>query len=92
MTTIQIRIDDKTKRDSKRVLDDLGIDMSGAIKLFLRQISLHKEIPFRLTTENGLTSDEEAEILAASREAKNGKNVSNSMSPRQALDYLNSLA
>lgn len=92
MTTVQIRIDDKTKRDAKRVLDRLGIDMSGAIKLYLRQISLQKGIPLRLTTENGLTPDEEIEILAASQEAKDGKNVSGSMSPRQALDYLNSLA
>ena len=35
---IQIRIDSKTKREAKKVLDNLGIDMSSAVKLFFRQI------------------------------------------------------
>ncbi len=92
MTTVQVRIDEKTKREAKRVLDGLGIDMSGAIKLYLRQISLHRGIPLPLRTKNGLTPQQEVEILTASSEAKEGKNVSKKMSPRQALDYLNSLS
>ena len=68
MSTIQIRIDEKTKRSAKKVLDELGLDMSSAIKLYLKQISVKKGIPFPLVTENGFTPAEEAEILRSSNE------------------------
>jgi addiction module RelB/DinJ family antitoxin len=31
---IQVRIDTKTKKEAKQILDSLGLDMSSAIKLF----------------------------------------------------------
>lgn len=90
MTTLQVRIDEKTKRDAKRVLDRLGLDMSGAVKLYLRQISLRKRIPMELYTENGLTPDQETEIIQASDDARRGMNVTKPMSAREAISYLTS--
>ena len=52
---LQIRIDSKTKKQAKAILDKLGMDMSSAVKLFLRQIINAKNIPFELRGENGLT-------------------------------------
>lgn len=62
---IQIRIDSKTKREAKKVLDNLGIDMSSAVKLFFRQIINAQNIPFEIRGENGLTL-RNAEILRES--------------------------
>ena len=76
MTTIQIRIDKQTKNSAKKVLDELGLDMSTAIKAYLKQISAHKRIPFPLITENGLTPEEEKNLAKAAKEAKRGQNVS----------------
>ena len=50
MPTIQIRIDDKTKTASKALFTKLGISMSEAINLFLRQAIIKKGIPFSITT------------------------------------------
>ena len=69
MTTIQIRVDKETKESAKKVLDELGLDMSAAIKLYLRQISITKGIPFQIRTENGFTPEQEREILESSEEA-----------------------
>ena len=91
MSYIQLRIDDKTKNSAKKVLDELGVDMSSAIKVYLRQIVINKGIPFKLVTENGFTPEEEREILKASEDAKKGKNVTKAMSPKEAVDYLNNL-
>ncbi|MBI2463667.1 type II toxin-antitoxin system RelB/DinJ family antitoxin [Candidatus Peregrinibacteria bacterium] len=91
MTTIQIRIDEKIKKSAKKVLDDVGIDMSTAMKIYLKQIVIHKGIPFQLMTENGLTVEKEKAILKASEEAKKGKNVSRAMNLKDAISYLNSL-
>lgn len=91
-TTIQIRIDQKTKQNAREILERLGIDMSTAINLYFRQIIINQGIPFDLQlTENGLTRREEAEILEASREAKMGINVTKAMKPKEALEHLKRL-
>jgi len=91
MSTIQLRIDAETKKKAKKTLDALGLDMSSAIKLYLKQIVIRNGIPFELLTENNLTPNQEKVILAASEEAKSGKNVSKSMNVKESVDYLNSL-
>lgn len=91
MTTIQIRIDEKTKKDSKKVLRDLGIDMSSAIKIYLKQIVITRGIPLKLVTENGLTVEEEKRILKASREAVRGKNVTKTLNWKESIAHLDSL-
>jgi len=91
MSNIQIRIDEKEKNEVKKILDQVGLDMSSAIKLFLRQTKLRKGLPFLLLTENGLTLEEENVILEAGAEARKNKNVSRAMNNREAIKHLKSL-
>jgi DNA-damage-inducible protein J len=91
MTTIQVRIDEKTKKSSQKVFDQLGLDLSGAIKLYLRQVVMQKRIPFLLLTENGMTVEEEQAILDASEEAARGIGVTKAMTVKEALRYIASL-
>ena len=49
MPTIEVRIDDKTKSASTALFNQLGITMSDAINLFLRQTIMRGGIPFTLT-------------------------------------------
>lgn len=81
MTTVQARIDTKVKKDTKRILDKLGLDFSSAINLYFRQITQKKGIPFRILTENGLTSVEEQSILRELKDIRSGK--------KQALSFDN---
>lgn len=92
MTTVQIRIDEKTKKSAKKVLDEVGLDMSSAIKLYFNQITIRQGIPFQILTENGLTLDQEKQIQKASIESKRGVNVTKSMNAKEALAYLKNLA
>lgn len=71
--TIQIRIDSKTKKAARKMLDEVGIDMSSAVKLFLTNVINRKGIPLDLRTENGFTLAQEQALLADTEEAKNGK-------------------
>lgn len=68
MHTIQIRIDKKTKQSANRVLERLGLDMSSAVKIYLRQITRTNGIPFALTTENGFTIAQEQKLIDASNQ------------------------
>jgi len=53
MPTIQIRIDDKIKTASTALFNQLGITMSEAINIFLRQAVMRGGIPFPLTVPEG---------------------------------------
>jgi DNA-damage-inducible protein J len=91
MSNIQIRITEKEKKEAKKVFDKLGLGMSTAIKIFLRQTAMRKGMPFLLTTENGLTLEQESEIIKASFEAKQGKNISRALRDQAAVKYLKEL-
>lgn len=68
--TIQIRVDAKTKREARKTLNELGLDMSSAVKLFLTNVINRKGIPLDLKTENGFTLAQEQVLVAETEEAK----------------------
>lgn len=52
MTTIQVRVDEDTKQQATVVLEGLGLDMSTAMKIFLRQVIIRNGIPFEIKMGN----------------------------------------
>ena len=46
-TTLNVRIDKVTKLKAQKTFDALGLDMSSAIKLFLKQSVLEQGLPFK---------------------------------------------
>lgn len=63
-TTIQVRIDAKTKREAGKVFEGLGLDFSSAMKIYLRQVVREQSIPFRPgRTVNGFTPEYEQKLL-----------------------------
>ncbi len=68
--TIQIRIDAKTKAAARKTLDELGIDLSSAVKLFLTNVVNRKGIPLDLRTENGFTLAQELALTQETEAAK----------------------
>ncbi len=59
---IHARIDPKLKRSAERVFSQIGISTTEAIRLFLRQVELHKGLPFPVRIPND-------ETVAAMKEA-----------------------
>jgi len=50
--TIQTRVNKETKAQAKDILSQLNITLSEAIAIYLRQIILHKGIPFEIKIPN----------------------------------------
>ena len=46
--TIYTRVDPETKRQAELILEQLGIPMSNAVGMFLKQIVIHRGIPFEM--------------------------------------------
>lgn len=71
MTQLTIRIDEKLKKDAKKVFEKHGLDMSSAIKMFFSQAILEKGIPFQPTHNKDRLAEkwdrEVAEALASGK-------------------------
>jgi DNA-damage-inducible protein J len=48
MSTIQFRTDESTKAQSAAIFQQLGITMSDALNIFLRQAIMHGGMPFEM--------------------------------------------
>lgn len=50
-TTIQVRIEEKIKSKAADILNDIGLDLSSGIKLFLNEVIASESIPFIPSTK-----------------------------------------
>jgi len=94
MATLNIRIDDDVKSDAQSVLDEIGLSMSGAISVYLRQIAKVRAIPFPLSADSpGLVPTVElAAIVAETKEdIKHNRNLSAPIGKEDLLKYLKGL-
>lgn len=51
-TNLNIRIDKNVKEQSEKIFDDLGLNMSTAINMFLRQVIRVNGIPFDIKRDS----------------------------------------
>lgn len=67
MSTVptQVRIDEELKKQAAELFGQLGLDMSGAINLFLRQAVLRGGLPFKVELPRY-----KSDVLDAIEEAK----------------------
>lgn len=64
-TPTQIRIDETTKKQAVELLEGLGLNLSDAVNMFLKQIILHNGIPFEVKYP-----EFKPEVIEAMEEAK----------------------
>ena len=73
-TTLQTRIDAKLKRDAKKALGSMGLDMSTGVKMFLTQVVRTQSIPFQVFTFDNLSSKKKQALIKDTQHAlKHGK-------------------
>ena len=75
-TTINIRTDSELKTQAQTLFDMLGIDMTTAVNMFLKQVVLRKAIPFEISAQNPRT---ESYYNVAERNSNSKISLSKSM-------------
>ena len=65
---VRARLEPVLKKDAEQVLAEVGLSPAEAIRLFYRQISLQKGLPFEVRVPNAATR-------AAVNEARSGKKL-----------------
>jgi len=88
MPTIQFRTDEATKIQSVEIFQQLGITMSDAINMFLRQSILHDGLPFELKIPkyNEVTRAAFADMEQSKGKGTRGKNISAALTDLKSDD------
>lgn len=81
-TRISIRIDDDVKDQAKKLYDELGLDMSTAITLFLKQSIREQSLPFSVKLDS-------RENIQARHDAHTGENLHSVSSVEDLMKELN---
>ncbi len=79
--TVRARIEPELKNDAERILNQLGLSFSEAIELYLRQIKLHKGIPFDIKIPN-------KETLETFKDTDTGNNLTEYENIKDMFDKL----
>jgi DNA-damage-inducible protein J len=61
-TVVRARIDGKVKKDAAKVLEDMGLSVSDAIRLLLMRVAAEKALPFEIKVPNAATQAAMAEL------------------------------
>ncbi|MDR1705235.1 MAG: type II toxin-antitoxin system RelB/DinJ family antitoxin [Clostridiales bacterium] len=88
MPTVQFRTDDSTKTQAGAIFQQLGITMSDAINMFLRQSILHGGLPFELKIPkyNEVTLAALADMEQSKGKGIQGKSVGATLADLKAED------
>jgi len=81
--TIQIRISEKDKQAAEKVFSSMGLSISAAVKLFIRQTINRGMLPF-----TPIAKIPNAETVAAFKETESGKNINKYKSAKEAIEAL----
>lgn len=63
MVQIHVRVEDELKEEATKILNEIGMDVTSAIKVFLKQVVLEERIPFDIQLKK-CTIDEALDDLA----------------------------
>ena len=80
---INVVVDKKTKEEATKILKDLGLSMSSAITLFLKQVIKTDGLPFEV--KNRKPSKELIEALKEAEDIASGKIIVPSYNNREEL-------
>ena len=88
MAQINIRIDDNLKEKAEKLFDELGLNMSTAFNIFIRQSIRQGGIPFEITTQvDSFYSESNMRTLIESiKEADEGKFISKSLDELKEME------
>jgi DNA-damage-inducible protein J len=80
MPTLQIRISEADKKAVEEILEEMGLDIPTAIRMYFKKITKEKSIPFTVSVRAEdpfvLTKKEQNIILQRAKDVKEGKNLS----------------
>ena len=85
-TNLTIRIDEDIKREAESLFNQLGLNLSSAINVFIRQAIREQAIPFELRIHDDYYAGQRLErILRSKEQAERGEIVTKSLAELEAM-------
>lgn len=74
-SSLQVRLDPGLRHEAQIILDGLGIDISTAVRMFLRQVVVERGLPFRPSLDPFYNSTNIAHLKEALDDIRSGRGV-----------------
>lgn len=87
-TSMSIRVSKKLKKEADELFNDLGINTSSAVNMFLAQCVSEDAIPFRVSRNEKTPSDELKEALKEADEIRKDRSRKGYSTIREVMDEL----
>lgn len=81
-TMIHVRIDEKIKKEAVKTLEDIGLSVSDAVRMFLLRVIAEKQIPLALKVPNAETRSTIAEADAIAGNKRPSRRLADGMPGR----------
>ena len=86
MANLQIRIDDTLKDQAQTVVQGMGLDLSGAIRLFLAQVVKENGLPFRPTNEPFYSAKNQEALRRSASQMEAGQTVTKNLDELRSME------
>ena len=86
MSTITVRVDDQTKQDAANVLADIGLDVSTAVRMFLRQVVIRGQMPIELLQDPFYSESNQAALRQSIAQLDAGNVVVKTLDQLRAME------
>jgi addiction module RelB/DinJ family antitoxin len=91
-TLVQSKVPLEVKQQVEKILDDFGLDISTAIRMFLIKVKNSRSIPFSITYEDSGVSKEFSDyLLALKNDIEYDRNTLHFADNQSGFAYLESL-
>lgn len=75
MTNVTIRMDEGLKRQSEALFSEMGMSMTTAITLFIKQAVREQRIPFEIRVDPFYSAQNMAHLKRVAEDVKAGRNL-----------------
>lgn len=85
-TTINIRIDEDLKNQSEMILEDMGLNMTTAFKIFLKEVIRSNSIPFKIKADPFYSESNQRVLKQSIKQFDNGEVVVKTMDELRSME------
>ena len=86
MANIQIRLEDSLKDKAQEVVENMGMDLSSAIRIFLAQVVKENGLPFRPANDPFHTAKNREALLQSISQFQSGQTVTKSLNDLRSME------
>ena len=86
MANLQIRLDDSFKEKAQAVVQEMGLDLSGAIRIFLTQVVKENGFPFRPTNDPFYSAKNQDALRRSIEQCEAGQTVTKTLDELRRME------